>query len=44
MYFTKKWRAETPDPVLKFEIFKPWLKISIFKYISWLNGSFFGGD
>jgi hypothetical protein len=26
------------------DIFKPLLKCSIFKCISWLNGSFFGGD
>jgi hypothetical protein len=44
MYFTKKWRAESPHPALEFENYKPRLKISIFKYISWLNSSFFGGD
>ncbi len=44
IYFTKKWRAETLHPGLEFDNFKPRLKSSIFKFISWLNGSFFGGD
>ncbi len=44
IYFTKKWRAETLQPGLEFDSFKPRLKSSIFKCISWLNGSFFGGD
>jgi hypothetical protein len=38
-----KWRAETPQPGLEFDNFKPRLKSGIFKCISWLNGSFFGG-
>jgi hypothetical protein len=29
---------------LEFDNFKPRLKRGIFKCISWLNGSFFGGD
>jgi hypothetical protein len=29
---------------LEFDNFKPRLKSGIFKCISWLNGSFFGGD
>jgi hypothetical protein len=38
IYFTKKWRAETPQPGLEFENFKTRLKSSVFKCISWLNG------
>jgi hypothetical protein len=37
-------RAETLQPGLEFDNFKPWLKSGIFKYISWLHGSFFGRD
>ncbi len=44
IYFTEKWRAETLQPGLGFDNFKPLLKSGIFKCISWLNGSFFGGD
>jgi hypothetical protein len=44
IYFTKKWRTETLQPGLAFDNFKPQLKSSIFKCISWLNGSFLGGD
>ncbi len=44
IYFTKKWRAETLQPGLEFDNFKPRLKSGIFKCISWLNGLFFGGD
>jgi hypothetical protein len=43
IYCTKKWRAETLQPVLEFDNFKPRLKSGIFKCISWLNGSFFWG-
>ncbi len=42
IYVTKKWRAETLQPGLEFDYFKPWLESGIFKCISWLNGSFFG--
>ncbi len=42
VHFTKKWRVETLQPGLEFDNFKPRLKICIFKYISWLNGSLFG--
>jgi hypothetical protein len=28
----------------EFDKFKPWFKSLIFKCISWLNGSFLGGD
>ncbi len=41
IYFTKKWRAEALQPGLEFDNFKPRLERSIFKYISWLNGSVF---
>jgi hypothetical protein len=44
IYFTKKWRAETIQPGLEFDNFKPWLNSGIFKCISWLNVSFLGGD
>jgi hypothetical protein len=44
IYFTKKWRAETLQPGLEVDNFKPRFKSSIFKSISWLNGSFSGGD
>jgi hypothetical protein len=44
IYFTKKCRAKTLQPGLELDNFKPRLKTSIFKCISWLNGSFFGGD
>ncbi len=44
IYFTKKWRAETPQPGLEFDNFKPRLKSGIFNCISWLNGSSFAGD
>jgi hypothetical protein len=44
IYFTKKWRAETLQPGLEFDNFKPRLKSGIFKCISWLNGSFFVDD
>jgi hypothetical protein len=44
IYFTKKWRAETPQPGLEFDNFKPRLKNGIFNCIFWLNGSFFNGD
>jgi hypothetical protein len=43
-YFTKKWRAETLQPGLEFDNFKPRLKSGIFKCISWLQGSIFGRD
>ncbi len=43
VYFTKKWRAETLQPGLEFDNFKPRLESGIFKCISWLNGLFFGG-
>jgi hypothetical protein len=43
IYFTKKWRAETLRPGLEFDNFKPRLKSGIFKCISWLDGSLFGG-
>jgi hypothetical protein len=39
--FENKWRAETQQPVLKFDSFNSCLKSGIFKCISWLNGSFF---
>ncbi len=42
IYFTKKWRAETLQPGLEFDYFKPRLENGIFKRISWLNGSSFG--
>jgi hypothetical protein len=38
IYFTKKWKAETLQLGLEFVNFKPRLKYSIFKCISWLNG------
>ncbi len=41
---TKKWKAETPQPALEIDTFKPWLQSGNFKCISLLNGSFFGGD
>jgi hypothetical protein len=44
IYFTRKWRAETLQPGLEFDIFKPRLRSGIFKCISWLNGPYFGGD
>jgi hypothetical protein len=43
IYFTKKWRAENLQHGLEFDNFKPRLKSGIFKCISWLNGSCFGG-
>ncbi len=43
IYFTKKLRAVTLQPGLEFDNFKTQLKSCIFKCISWLNGSFFGG-
>jgi hypothetical protein len=36
-------RAETLQPGLEFDNFKPPLESSIFECISWLNGSFFWG-
>ncbi len=42
IYFTKKWRAETLQPGLEFDNFKPRLESGIFKCIYWLNGSFLG--
>jgi hypothetical protein len=45
IYFTKKWwRAQTLQPGLEFDNFKPRLESGIFKCISWLNGSVFEGD
>ncbi len=44
IYFTRKWPAETLQPVLKFDNIKLRLDSGIFKYICWLNGSVFGGD
>ncbi len=44
IFFTEKWRAETLQPGLDFDIFKPRFKNDIFKCISWLNGSFFEGN
>jgi hypothetical protein len=45
IYFAMRWRAETLQPGLEFEIIKPRLESGIFKYISWLNALvFFGGD
>ncbi len=43
IYFTKKRRAGTLQPGLKFDNFKPRLKSGIFERISWLNGSYYGG-
>ncbi len=43
IYFTKKWRAETLQPVLEFDNFKPRLESCILNCIPWLNGPFFGG-
>ncbi len=43
IYSTKKWRAETLQPRLEFDNFKPRLKNNIFKCISWPNGSFLKG-
>jgi hypothetical protein len=43
IYSTKKRRPETLQPGLEFDNFKPRLESCIFKCISWLNGSFFGG-
>jgi WD40 repeat protein len=40
--FTKKWKAETLQPGLDFDIFKPRLQSCILKCISWLTVSFFG--
>jgi hypothetical protein len=40
----KEGRAETLQHGLEFDNLKPLLKSCIFKSISWLNGSFFGGD
>jgi hypothetical protein len=44
IYFTTKWRAETLQPGLECDNFKPRLKRGIFNCISWLNGSVFEGD
>jgi hypothetical protein len=45
IYVTKKWRAETLQPGMEFDIFKPQLKSSIFNCVSQLNGPFFSwGD
>jgi hypothetical protein len=41
VYFTNMWRAETLQPGLEFNNFKPRLEGGIFKCISWLNGSLF---
>jgi hypothetical protein len=44
-FHKEKKRAETLQPGLEFDTFKPRLKSNIFKNISWLIGSFFlGGD
>jgi hypothetical protein len=43
-YFSKKWKAETLQPGLELDNFKPRLKSDIFKCISWLNGLLFRGD
>jgi hypothetical protein len=40
--FQRQWRAVILQPGLEFDSFKHWLKRGIFKYISWLNGSFLG--
>jgi hypothetical protein len=43
IYFTKKKvRAETLRTDFEFDDFKPRLESSIFKFVSWLNGTFFG--
>ncbi len=42
IYFTKKWRADTLQPGLKFDDFKPHLGSGVLRCISWLNGSFLG--
>ncbi len=44
IYFTKKWKVETLQPGLEYDNIKPRLKIGLFNWISWPNGSFFGGD
>jgi hypothetical protein len=44
IYFTKKRRAETLQPGLEFDNFKPQLNSGIFKCICWLNGSLWSGD
>jgi hypothetical protein len=36
-------RAETQQPGLVFNNFKPWLESGIFKCIFWFKDSFFGG-
>jgi hypothetical protein len=44
IYFTNKWRAETLQPGLDFDIFKPRLKSGIVRSISWLNSAPFWDD
>ncbi len=44
IFFTTKGIAETLQPGLESDNFKPRLKICIFNCISWLNGSLFGDD
>ncbi len=44
IYFTEKWRGETLHPGLEFDSFKSRFVSGIFKRISWLNSSIFGGD
>ncbi len=41
IYFTKQWGAETLQPGLEFDKFKPWPESGIYKCISWLNGWLF---
>ncbi len=43
IYFTRRCRAETLQRGLEFDNFQQRLKSGIFKCISWVNGSFFGG-
>jgi hypothetical protein len=42
--FTKKWRAETLQPGLDLDNFKPRLTSGILNCISWLNSSIFGAN
>jgi hypothetical protein len=41
IYYTKEWRAETLQPGLEFDNFKPQLESSVFKCIIWPSGLFF---
>jgi hypothetical protein len=43
-YFRKMWRPDSQQHGSKIGKSQPWSKVGIFECMTWLNGSFFGGN